>query len=91
LPFLPKTGFLCSPDSWTHSVDQAGLEFKDLPASASWVLGLRVWATTTQIQTDFSKTEILTFYPLDILQELSNTWKFRQKCLGKAIQNIVFG
>jgi hypothetical protein len=30
----------------THSVDQAGLELKNLPASASQVLGLKVCATT---------------------------------------------
>jgi hypothetical protein len=31
----------------THSVDQAGLELRNLPASASRVLGLKVCATTT--------------------------------------------
>jgi hypothetical protein len=32
---------LCSPDCpRTHSVDQAGLELRDLPASACWGLGL---------------------------------------------------
>jgi hypothetical protein len=30
----------------THSVDQAGLELRNPPASASWVLGLKVCATT---------------------------------------------
>jgi hypothetical protein len=30
----------------THSVDQAGLELRNLPASASWVLGLKECATT---------------------------------------------
>ena len=30
----------------THFVDQAGLEHKNLPASASWVLGLKACATT---------------------------------------------
>jgi len=30
-----------------HSVDQAGLELRNLPASASQVLGLKVCATTT--------------------------------------------
>ena len=30
----------------THFVDQAGLEFRNLPASASRVLGLKVCATT---------------------------------------------
>jgi hypothetical protein len=32
----------------THSVDQAGLELRNPPASASQVLGLKVCATTTQ-------------------------------------------
>jgi hypothetical protein len=31
----------------THSVDQAGLELRNLPASASLVLGLKVYVTTT--------------------------------------------
>jgi hypothetical protein len=30
----------------THSVDQAGLELRNLPASASQVLGLKLCATT---------------------------------------------
>jgi hypothetical protein len=38
---------LCSPGSpGTHSVDQAGLELRNPPASASRVLGLKVCATT---------------------------------------------
>jgi hypothetical protein len=38
---------LCSPGcSGTHFVDQAGLELRNLPASASQVLGLKVCATT---------------------------------------------
>jgi hypothetical protein len=32
----------------THSVDQAGLELRNLPASASQVLGLKACATATQ-------------------------------------------
>jgi hypothetical protein len=32
----------------THFVDQAGLELRKLPASASQVLGLKVCATTAQ-------------------------------------------
>jgi hypothetical protein len=37
---------LCSPGCpGTHSVDQAGLEFRDPPASASRVLGLKVSAS----------------------------------------------
>jgi hypothetical protein len=39
---------LCSPGCpGTHSVDQAGLELRNLPASASQVLELKAWATTT--------------------------------------------
>jgi hypothetical protein len=39
---------LCSPGCpETHSVDQAGLELRNPPASASQVLGLKACATTT--------------------------------------------
>jgi hypothetical protein len=38
---------LCSPGCpGTHSVDQAGLKLRNLPASASRVLGLKACATT---------------------------------------------
>jgi hypothetical protein len=38
---------LCSPGCpGTHSVDQAGLELRNPPASASQVLGLKACATT---------------------------------------------
>jgi hypothetical protein len=38
---------LCSPGCpGTHSVDQAGLELRNLPASVSRVLGLKVCITT---------------------------------------------
>jgi hypothetical protein len=41
-----ETGFLCSPGCpGTHSVDQAGLELRNPPASASQVLGLKACAT----------------------------------------------
>jgi hypothetical protein len=40
---------LCSPGCpGTHLVDQAGLEFRNPPASASQVLGLKVCATTAR-------------------------------------------
>jgi hypothetical protein len=42
-----KTGYLCSPGCpGTHFLDQAGLELRNPPASASQVLGLKVCATT---------------------------------------------
>jgi hypothetical protein len=41
---------LCSPGCpGSHSVDQAGLELRNLPASASQVLGLKACATTAQL------------------------------------------
>jgi hypothetical protein len=40
-----KTGFLCIALDCPGSVDQAGLELRNLPASASQVLGLKVCAT----------------------------------------------
>jgi hypothetical protein len=45
---------LCSPGCpGTHSVDQAGLELRNPPASASRVLGLKVCATTPGGKTPF--------------------------------------
>jgi hypothetical protein len=42
---------LCSPGCpGTHSVDQAGLELRNPPASASWVLGLKACTTTTSLK-----------------------------------------
>ena len=41
---------LCSPGCpGTHCVDQAGLELRNLPASASQVLGLKACATIAQL------------------------------------------
>jgi hypothetical protein len=41
---------LCSPGCpGTHFVDQAGLKLRNLPASASQVLGLKACATTAQL------------------------------------------
>jgi hypothetical protein len=41
-----ETGFLCSPGcSGTHFAEKAGLELRNLPASASQDLGLKVCAT----------------------------------------------
>jgi hypothetical protein len=49
LDFFFKTEFLCSPGCpGTHSVDQAGLELRNPPASASQVLGLKACATTAR-------------------------------------------
>jgi hypothetical protein len=47
---------LCSPGCpGTHSVDQAGLELRNLPASASQGLRLKAFATTARLnQTTFN-------------------------------------
>jgi hypothetical protein len=45
---------LCSPGCpETHSVDQASLELRNLPASASQVLGLKACATTAWLNLSF--------------------------------------
>jgi hypothetical protein len=47
--FFRDRVFLCSPGYLgTHFVDQAGLELRTLPASASQVLGLKVCTTTAR-------------------------------------------
>jgi hypothetical protein len=43
----------------THSVDQAGLELRDPPASASQVLGLKACATTARLHMRLFKQEKL--------------------------------
>jgi hypothetical protein len=45
---------LCSPGyPGTHSVDQAGLELRNPPTSASQVLGLKACATTARLEVCF--------------------------------------
>jgi hypothetical protein len=52
----PDRVSLCSPDCpGTHSVAQAGLELRNLPASASRVLGLKACVTTAWLTTTLSK------------------------------------
>jgi hypothetical protein len=48
---------LCIPG--THSVDQGDLELRNLPASASQVLGLKACATTAQQKKSFLKIKNL--------------------------------
>ena len=45
-----ETVFLCVVlASRTHAVDKAGLELRELTASASWLLRLKVWTTTAYL------------------------------------------
>jgi hypothetical protein len=43
------TGFLCVACPGTHFVDQAGLELRILPASATQVLGFKACTTTVRL------------------------------------------
>jgi hypothetical protein len=45
----------------THSVDQAGLELRNLPVSASQVLGLKACATTTRLQSEVLYNLVIEF------------------------------
>jgi hypothetical protein len=49
--FLDRVSLYSPGCPGTHSVDQAGLELRNLPASASRVLGLEVCATTPGLGT----------------------------------------
>jgi hypothetical protein len=46
----------------THSVDQAGLELRNPPASASWVLGLKACATTAPARITILSVILNTLY-----------------------------
>jgi hypothetical protein len=52
--------FLCGPGCpGTHSVDQAGLELRNPPASASQVLGLKACATTAWLSSAIFQVKII--------------------------------
>ena len=54
--FFFKTGLLCVPGCpGTHSVEQAGLKFRNLPASATQVLGLKACATAAWLNNSLKK------------------------------------
>jgi hypothetical protein len=58
--FCFETGFLCVAPTVSHSVDQAGLELRNPPASVSQVLGLKASTTTAQPLTYPYQCKILT-------------------------------
>jgi hypothetical protein len=68
--------------SGTHFVDQAGLELRNSPASASWVLGLKVCATTPanlrflKTDTSSSKNYFLKLILLFKLWSMANIWQW---------------
>jgi hypothetical protein len=63
-----EAGFLCVALGCpgTHSVDQAGLELRNPPASASQVLGLKACATTAWPSFDFCSHGLHIFFYKDV-------------------------
>jgi hypothetical protein len=56
---------LCSPGCpETHSVDQAGLKLRNLPASASHVLGLKACTTTARPACTFKLNHMFSLYQI---------------------------
>ena len=53
--FLDRVSLYSPGFPGTHFVDQAGLKLRNLPASASQVLGLKVCATTARLTITFIK------------------------------------
>jgi hypothetical protein len=56
LVFQDRVSLYSSECPGTHFVDQADLELRNLPASACWVLGIKVCATTPSLFTAFYMT-----------------------------------
>jgi hypothetical protein len=59
LVFRDRVSLCSSGCSGTHFVDQAGLELRNLPVSASQVLGLKVCATTPSLSFSFMCAGVL--------------------------------
>jgi hypothetical protein len=65
LVFRDRVSLCSSGCPGTHSVDQAGLELRNPPASASQVLGLKACATTAQLWCDcYGSDKTFVFYTL---------------------------
>jgi hypothetical protein len=58
----------------THFVDQAGLELRNLPASASQVLGLKECATTPGLFLLFLKLNIFVVVVVVVVVEKTILW-----------------
>jgi hypothetical protein len=70
----------------THSVDQAGLELRNPPASASQVLGLKVCAATARQRSDVS---VLLRKGNKILTGANTETKYEVKTEGTTIQRLL--
>jgi hypothetical protein len=76
---------LCSPDCpGTHSVDQTGLELRNLPASASRVLGLKACATRP------SWMKVLIHVPQHISFRTSSPTPFNQVFIYYLLLFLIF-
>jgi hypothetical protein len=81
--WFPDRIFLCSPGCpGTHFVDQAGLELRNPPASASQVLGLKMCATTPGKKSLFFKIGLTKLSKLAVNFQSSrfgflNLWSYR--------------
>jgi hypothetical protein len=87
LSFRDKVS-LCSPGCpGTHSVDQAGLELRNPPASASQVLGLKVCATTPGSESPVRMEHLQNNSASDAQESL---WKTAGKSLrARATRNLL--
>jgi hypothetical protein len=70
LVFRDRVSLYSSGCLGTHFVDQAGLELRNLPASASRVLGLKVCATTPGYFIFYYSEILCCFFYLSILMKI---------------------
>jgi hypothetical protein len=88
---LLETGFLCLPCCpGTHSIDQAGLELRNLPASASLVLGLKVCATTAWQYLFLNQSICQTFASVNMNGRIHDQNSYIYKVLSIAHVNFLF-
>jgi hypothetical protein len=82
---------LCSPGCCpgTHSVDQAGLELRNPPASASQVLGLKACATTAR-EIQFSSQIYLGRYNLHTIKVAPLNIFFSFPLLNECVQKPIW-
>jgi hypothetical protein len=81
--------FLCSPGCpGTHSVDQAVLQLRNLPASALQVLGLKACATTASLIHLFLKQN-LTVSVASLELTISSGWRQTHRDLSASVSRVL--
>jgi hypothetical protein len=96
--FLDRVSLYSPGCPGTHSVDQAGLELRNLPASASRVLGLKACATMPGLNLIFKghvfKDYLYLFYPIEIYYtynlKLSSSHIKKVKVIREINLNVIF-